>query len=176
MTYLLFGAYKAQVTPSGIDCDDWLPITGNLDALDDIERLKTMMEGCMLRVFEGITMGNRSSRHARDRIPILRREEESESGDEDDENDMRDYSLSPKEVKELDLLTRDTVRVLNKYAEERMASQSRANSRPATPFDSPSWSSGRLPPSGVRSGYATPQGTITPFGSRPGTPSRLARS
>ncbi|TFY65954.1 hypothetical protein EVG20_g5133 [Dentipellis fragilis] len=64
-------------------------------------------------------------------MPIAPREEE-ESGDEDDTT-TRDYSLSATEIKELDLLTRDIVRILNRYAEERVATQSRSNSRPATP-------------------------------------------
>ncbi|KAG6813786.1 hypothetical protein H0H92_007198 [Tricholoma furcatifolium] len=130
MTYMLFGAYKLQITERGLECDNWLPIVGNLDALDDVSELKTLMEGCMLRVFEGITMGRR---HRRGTVPTLPREE-AESGDEDED---RDYSLSRDEVKELDLMTRDVVRILNRYSEERMASQSRQNSRPATPMGSP---------------------------------------
>src|ERR1700733_2985763 len=59
MTYVLFGAYEIAVTERGLDCDGWLPIVGNIDGLDDIQRLKTLMEACMLRVFEGIVMGRR---------------------------------------------------------------------------------------------------------------------
>ncbi|KAG5635573.1 hypothetical protein H0H81_010758 [Sphagnurus paluster] len=170
MTYMLFGAYKLQVTERGLECDNWLPIVGNLDALDDIQHLKTLMEGCMLRVFEGITMGRRHRRR-NSTMPVLPREEEPESGDEDED---KDYSLSRDEVKELDLMTRDVVRILNRYSDERMASQSRQNSRPGTPMGSPSTHTSRLP--GSLSGYSTP----TTFGSsaynsRPSTPSRLRR-
>ncbi|KAG6898096.1 hypothetical protein C0992_005423 [Termitomyces sp. T32_za158] len=132
MTYMLFGAYKLQVTERGLECDNWLPIVGNLDALDDVSHLKTLIEACMLRVFEGITMGRR---HRRGIVPIMPREE-AECGDEDED---RDYSLSRDEVKELDLMTRDVVRILNRYSDERIASQSRQNSRPATPLGSPSF-------------------------------------
>lgn len=165
MTYMLFGAFNLQVTERGLECDDWLPIVGNLDALDDIQGLKTLMESCMLRVFEGITMGRRV--RGRQVLPVLPREEESESGDEDED---RDYSLSRDEVKQLDLMTRDVVNILNRYSDERIATQSRQNSRPATPMGSPSWPSSQLPRGSI-SGYSTPQS----FLSRPGTPSRLSR-
>ncbi|KAJ7169897.1 hypothetical protein C8R46DRAFT_1090468 [Mycena filopes] len=134
LTYMLFGAYKLQVTERGLDCDGWLPIVGNLDALDDIQRLKTLMESSMLRVFEGIIM---SRRQARASLPP-------------DDEELRDLSLSRDEVKELDFLTRDIVRILNRYSDERMRTQSRQSSRPATPYG--------------RSGFSTP--------SRPSTPSR----
>ncbi|KNZ73430.1 putative ATP-dependent RNA helicase DHX36 [Termitomyces sp. J132] len=160
MTYMLFGAYKLQVTERGLECDNWLPIVGNLDALDDVSHLKTLMEACMLRVFEGITMGRRRRRGT---IPIMPRE--VESGDEDED---RDYSLSRDEVKELDLMTRDIVRILNRYSDERMASQSRQNSRPATPTDSPS-----TQPTRMLSGYSTPTIGGSMSNSRPSTPSRL---
>lgn len=161
---MLFGAYKLQVVERGLECDNWLPIVGNLDALDDVQRLKTLMEGCMLRVFEGITMGRRRRNES---LPILPREEESESGLEDED---RDYSLSRDEVKELDQMTRDVVHILNRYSEE----QPRQNSRPATPIGSPSAHSLRLPGSSL-SGYSTPRFGGPAFYSRPGTPSRTLR-
>ncbi|KAJ7487601.1 P-loop containing nucleoside triphosphate hydrolase protein [Mycena galericulata] len=146
LTYMLFGAYKLQVTERGLDCDGWLPIVGNLDALDDIQRLKTLMESSMLRVFEGIIMNRRQSRAAN--MPVLPREEEPES--EADDEDIKDLSMSREEVKELDFLTRDIVRILNRYSDERVATQSRQSSRPATPYG--------------RSGFSTPGA------SRPATP------
>lgn len=172
MTYMLFGAYNLEVTERGLECDGWLPIVGNVDALDDIQRLKTLMESCMLRVFEGITMGRRH-RNRNMPPPNLRREEEAESGDDDDVE--KDHSMSPVEVKELDLLTRDIVRILNRYSEERIASQSRQNSRPATPMGSPSLSAIRLPGGSSWSGHSTPYNVGSAFNSRPSTPSRLSR-
>ncbi|RDB28425.1 ATP-dependent RNA helicase DHX36 [Hypsizygus marmoreus] len=169
MTYMLFGAYKLQVTERGLECDNWLPIVGNLDALDDVQRLKILMEACMLRVFEGITMSRRHRRGSA--LPIMPREEESETDDEDED---KDYSLSRDEIKELDLMTRDVVRILDRYSAERAASQSRQNSRPATPMGSPSIQSTRLPGSSL-SGYSTPNFGGSAFSSRPSTPSRLSR-
>lgn len=174
MTYVLFGAYEIEVTERGLDCDGWLPIVGNIDALDDIQRLKGLMEASMLRVFEGIVMG-RHKRNLRNMIPIMPREE-AES-DDDDTNSKRDYSLSSEEVKDLDLLTRDIVRILNRYSEERVATQSRHNSRPGTPMDSPAFASLKLPSvGGSRSGYSTPYNIGSAYNSRPGTPSRLSRN
>ena len=175
MTYMLFGAYHLEVAERGLVCDGWLPIQGNLDALDDIQRLKTLLDSCMLRVFEGITMARRR-RQRKMPLPVLPREEEAESGDEED--DRKDLAMSPIEVKELDLFTRDIVRILNRYSEERIASQSRQNSRPATPMGSPSLSSVRLPggPLGSSwSGYSSPYNVGLAYNSRPSTPSRLSR-
>ena len=47
MTYMLFGAYNLNVTQSGLQCDNWLPVAGNLQALDDIQRLKTLFDGAV---------------------------------------------------------------------------------------------------------------------------------
>jgi small subunit ribosomal protein S24e len=151
MTYMLFGAYNLQVTERGLECDEWLPIVGNVDGLDQIQRLKVLMDSCMLRVFEGITVGRERRRSGA--MVVVESEEEDEK---------RDYSLSATEVKELDIFTRDIVRILNRYSEERIGTQSRS----ATPMGSPWMGSVRLPPSG----YSTPYG-----GSRSSTPSRLSR-
>lgn len=173
MTYVLFGAYSIDVTERGLECDNWLPIVGNVYALDDIQRLKTMMEACLSRVFEGLIMKNRKQQ-IRNIAPVAPREEE-ESGDEDDES-SRDLSLSEVEIRQLDFLTRDIVRVLNRYAEERIATQSRSSSRPVTPMGSPSFGGqARLPQLNSLSGASTPYGgPRSAFSSRPGTPSRLS--
>lgn len=167
LAYILFGAYHVEVTERGLECDDWLPVVGDIRTLDEVQRLKTSMEACMLRVFEGIVMQQRKGQH----LPILPREEEREfeSGDEGD--DMRDYRLSMEEIKELDVLTRDVVDILNRFSEERIATQSRQQSRAATPISSPFSAASRLPPLGSASGHSTP----TYFQSRPGTPSRFRR-
>jgi len=174
MTYVLFGAHQIAVTAHGLECDEWLPIVGNVYTLDDIQRLKVMMEACMSRVFEGLAM--RRTRFSRLAVAVSPREEE-ESGDEEDaRGNPKDYSLSPNEVKELDYLTRDIVSILNRYATERMETQSRTNSRPATPMDSPSYINAKLPQFGTRSGASTPYGVRSAYNSRPGTPSRLSRA
>lgn len=165
MTYMLFGAYDLAVSERGLVCDNWLPIVGNVDALDNIQRMKTYMESAMLRVFEGIAMGRK---HIRGYNPtVMPREEEQESEDEGDA-ERRDYSLSAQEVKELDFITRDIVEILTLANEERMSTHSTANSRPVTPMASPLRLSSRLP-GGIQTGYNTP------YQSRPGTPSKLSR-
>ena len=169
MTYVLFGAYEIEVTERGLDCDGWLPVVGNVDALDDIQRLKTLMESCMLRVFEGI-INNRQKQRWRSNLPMMGREE-GESEDEDT-GSRRDYSLSPEEVRELDLMTRDIVRILNHYSEERVSTQSRHNSRPGTPMDSPAFASLK-PPSVSGPSFAAYSSRPN---TRPSTPSRLSRN
>ncbi|KAF8973926.1 P-loop containing nucleoside triphosphate hydrolase protein [Flammula alnicola] len=162
LTYILFGAYN-------VECDDWLPIMGDIRTLDDVQRLKKSIEACMLRVFEGITM---SRQRKGQNLPILPREEEHET-ESGDEEERTDYSLSSEEIQDLDVVTRDVVGILNRYSDERIATQSRQQSRAATPIGSPFSSAMRLPggPGGSISGYSTPNY----YQSRPGTPSRFQR-
>jgi small subunit ribosomal protein S24e len=169
LSYLLFGAYDIRVTERGLECDDWLPIVGNIDALDDIQRLKYLMEACMLRVFEGITFARHRHSARGGPIPAPREEPENES-DDDDDAPIKDYSLSSTEIRELDNFTHDIVRILDRFSEERALNQSRHNSRPATPMGSPSFGMSRLPSYGSRSGTSTPYGTLSAYNSRPGTP------
>ncbi|KAH9898390.1 P-loop containing nucleoside triphosphate hydrolase protein [Cubamyces lactineus] len=176
LTYILFGAYRISVTARGLECDGWLPIIGRMDVLDDLERLKVMMEDCMLRVFQGI-IASRQRKAQQYRKPLTYDEgREDESGDEEDA-DLTNVPLSETEMKDLDLMTMDLVRILNHYSTFRIAMQSQSNSRPGTPMDSPSLASVRLPSfSGSRSGYSTPYGGIgSAYSSRPSTPSRLSR-
>ncbi|KAG8219813.1 hypothetical protein J3R82DRAFT_786 [Butyriboletus roseoflavus] len=167
MTYLLFGANDIQVAERGLECDEWLPIVGNLDVLDDLQRLKTMMEACMLRVFEGIHVSKKRTGSHFAGMPAR----EDEVGEEMLSEDL---SLSPRELSDLDSVTRDIVRILNRYSDDRMSIQSAASSRNATPMASPAFSTSRLP--GSRQGYSTPFGMGSAYNSRPGTPSRLSRS
>ncbi|KAJ2972677.1 hypothetical protein NUW54_g12212 [Trametes sanguinea] len=93
LTYVLFGAYKISVTSRGLECDGWLPIIGRMDVLDDLERLKVMMEDCMLRVYQGL-LASRQRKAQQFKRP-LRYEEgrEDESGDEGDD-DLTNVPLS----------------------------------------------------------------------------------
>ncbi|KAH8120327.1 hypothetical protein DFH11DRAFT_54456 [Phellopilus nigrolimitatus] len=173
MTYVLFGAHNLRATEYGLECDDWLPMVGNIDALDDVRRLKLLMENCMLRVFEGI----RHMRGSRRPVPNnkyvppfarVRDIDEDESG-VDAAQDEKQGPLSPEEIKELDAFTSSIARILDRYAEEQRRYQSRKNSRPATPTLTPSMAARGLPGSGWRSGTSTP----LRYDSRPSTPSRL---
>ncbi|KLO14452.1 P-loop containing nucleoside triphosphate hydrolase protein [Schizopora paradoxa] len=175
MSYMLFGAYNTVASERGLICDEWLPIIGNVGALDDVRDLKSRLEGCMLRVFEGIHHSRqRSSRN----IILARRAREVEEDEAEDDVEssfdaMKNPSLSSTEVKELDTITQDVVRILNRYADERKETMSRRNSRPVTPIGSPALNSLRLPgpQSGRRSGTSTPY--YQNYDSRPATPSRL---
>ncbi|KAF9241384.1 hypothetical protein BU15DRAFT_44905 [Melanogaster broomeanus] len=167
MTYLLFGADNIQVTERGLECDEWLPIAGDMHALDNIQRLKALMESSMLRVFEGIYMGRSRARALQAGIPTREEDEAAE------EILNEDLTLSPREISDLDVLTRDVVRILNRSSNERMAAQSTASSRYATPAASPTFSTSRL--SGSRSGFSTPYGLGSGYNSRSGTPVRLSR-
>jgi small subunit ribosomal protein S24e len=193
MTYLLFGAYNLVVTDRGLECDGWLPIVGPVDVLDDVQRLKTLMDECILRVFEGIEHRRREQKlYPSSRVPagLLRsRQEESDEDEGDDDSyavsKTRSRALSEEEIREFDYLTRDVVRVLDRFAEERSNSMSRFPSRPGTPRTA--FNSGRntpinaWTPSGGRltlppSGYSTPYSYGSAHSSRPVTPSGLTRT
>jgi hypothetical protein len=131
-------------------------VTGNLYALDDVERLKVLFDKCMLRVFEGVgkslTRGRDERRretrsHVRvgkgssridDDQDVNADEKDGESEDEDEDVAVKERAsgpLSAEEVRELELLTSDVVKVLESYASEREGG-SVAVSRPQTPgFD-----------------------------------------
>lgn len=169
MTYMLFGAYEIQVTERGLECDGWLPIVGNVNVLDDIQRLKTVMESCMLRVFEGIVMARRKRRQAL--TPQISGSDENESECEDEGTLNKDYTLSATEIKELDFMTTDIVRILNRYSDERIAYQSWSKPRTATSVASPSPSYTRFLPFEPRSEFPTSYGVGSAYNSRPGTSS-----
>lgn len=170
---MLFGAYNLVVTQRGLECDGWLPVTGNLYGLDDVQRLKGLLERCMLRVFEGVgksltrgrderwkgastkvvetRSGGQSSRirgtasgdnggggKAGDAAEADEADAEAEEVDgmEEGEKESDDEEeeglnggggttkrivepLSIEEIRELDLLTTDVVRILDMYAMER---------------------------------------------------------
>ncbi|KAG1881654.1 P-loop containing nucleoside triphosphate hydrolase protein [Suillus tomentosus] len=169
MTYMLFGAYEIQVTERGLECDGWLPIVGNVNVLDDIQRLKTVMESCMLRVFEGIVMARRKRRQAL--TPQISASDENESECEDEDTLNKDYTLSATEIKELDFMTTDIVRILNRYSDERIAYQSWSKPRTATSVASPSPSYTRFLPFEPRSEFPRSYGVGSAYNSRPGTSS-----
>jgi hypothetical protein len=160
MTYMLFGAYNLVVTRRGLECDGWLPVSGNLHALDDIQRLKTLLDGCMLRVFEGVGKslvrsrdtrwkGNRDSVKVQPGSSKIVEPDTNDDGEGEDENESDDEEgavdegkkkrvvepLSNEEIKELELLTTDVVRILDAYAMEREESTSTRSSRPVSPRD-----------------------------------------
>lgn len=168
MAYIIFGSHEIQMTRDALECDGWLPIGGNLDTLEQVRHMKVLFESSMQRVFEGIIMSKASERSSyRRRYDTLGNGAENEADDLGDVDSKR--ALSSREKQELDFLARDLVRILEKAGEERLISQSRRNSRPATPLDSP-----RMAPRsfGFRSGTSTPN--YLAHNSRPATPSRLS--
>lgn len=126
LSYLLFGAYQVKVTGRGLECDEWLPIVGRVDVLNDIQRLKALMGSCMLRVFEGVSRGQRRIRGSANPSVsrmVGPRDKVDRESDESEDDLRQDRRLSETEVKELDFLTRDIVSILDRYSEERLAYQ-----------------------------------------------------
>lgn len=136
MTYMLFGAYELFVTQRGLECDNWLPVTGNLHALDDVQRLKTLLDACLLRVFEGVGKAltrERDTRSAhRNSVDVhagsSRIQEDSEDLDENKENESEDEDeaeapaasgiakfqneLAQRNVRKIEPLSKDEIREL----------------------------------------------------------------
>jgi small subunit ribosomal protein S24e len=160
LTYILFGAHNVDIVERGLECDNWLPIVGNVNVLDNIQRLKTFMEASILRVFEGIAMSRLRRGQA---LPVRPREEESESESLDEEDSKKNYTLSSQEVGELDHMTKDVVNILNMQNKDRI--EISRQQRAVTPVVYPSGQRSRQP------GYSTSNHSAG-F-SRSGTPSRL---
>ncbi|EIW72544.1 hypothetical protein TREMEDRAFT_70747 [Tremella mesenterica DSM 1558] len=158
MTYLLFGAYRLRAVSGGIEADGWLSITGRLDILDDVQRLKLLVDKCLLRVFEGVNRSLSVGRdHQKKSIPTSEEHVENRGNVEmDDENQVDDdieseresededeivnegkrkvvEPLSKDEIRELELLTTDLIKILDAYAAERRGDKSRYQSRSVTP-------------------------------------------
>lgn len=127
--FMLFGASDTRAIANGLECDSWLPVSGNCEVLDNVERIKWAMDLCMLRVFEGMCKGRPGRRVPQ---PAVRHESAEEAAakelamppnvewDSDDENeyadiDLLDRTLSPRELEEIEQITTDLVRVLNAY-------------------------------------------------------------
>lgn len=152
--YMLFGTNELAVSERGLEGDGWLPIFGNVGALDDVERLKEVLDLSLLRVFEGLQVemskkhqprGGRGFRAAASGPSGEAEDNEMEVDLEDDAAAyLEDPSLSAVELGDLEKLTLGVVRVLNGYAEERLQSASRMPSRPDTP------QSGLATPAGLR--------------------------
>jgi len=128
LTYLLFGANRLTLTNTALECDGWIPVVGYLSSLENMHRLRRVLDACMLRVFEGISKMHREERTSRQRRNPFNRPEtpsslpprssgiESEKEyDLGDDVDSRGQALSPIEMQELDLLTRDFVTILDKH-------------------------------------------------------------
>lgn len=86
LTYLLFGAHKLDPILTGIECDEWLPVKGDKDALYQVQMLRERMDRCLLRVFEGL-----SEAYRRGNVPRLEERPSAASyadeGDEDAEDE-----------------------------------------------------------------------------------------
>ncbi|UZJ54871.1 hypothetical protein CBS101457_004191 [Exobasidium rhododendri] len=102
LTFMLFGANQLQPSQDGgMICDGWLPIKGDFGALDDVERLKNILDVVMLRVFEAIepesTMTHGGGRGSAGTTK----------------------NLTGKEIQEFETLTKSLVGILEQYSEER---------------------------------------------------------
>lgn len=112
---MLFGAHDIRVTQGGLECDNWLPIVGNVSALDDVERLKDVLDLSLLRVFEGLGVAISKGRAQLAIKPSRTQHDDEENEGEADQEavDLDDPTLSEQEVAELDSLTAGVVRILN---------------------------------------------------------------
>ncbi|SCV68972.1 BQ2448_1992 [Microbotryum intermedium] len=187
--YMLFGAHKLAVTDRGLECDDWLPIVGNVAVLDDVERLKDVLDLSLLRVFEGLGVqisGSGRRGPAAQAVPGAGARDDDRDDDDDSEGEpeqgpyeSQNQELSVAEVADLDKLTRHVVKILNRFAEARLErTAATARSRPDSPMHT-------RPPSGLGqnnkgrhisggsgggdSRYSTPRDSpyVTPGHSRP---------
>lgn len=114
LSYMLFGASEVQASSNGLECDAWLPLTGDYDALDGVERIKAVMDACLLRVLEGIRCS-----HAR--APSSKLYESHALSDHDDDPDSATHPIRPlsvNEERELETFTAGIVDMLDHYKME----------------------------------------------------------
>ncbi|GJJ09692.1 hypothetical protein Clacol_003916 [Clathrus columnatus] len=128
--YILFGAYHLRATRQGLECDGWVPIVAPQDTLDSIHQLRTLTDQCMLRVYEGISHSGRKH-HIKGTSVTAPVDDFKENPGSNRHSPIRNYQLNATEVQELDFLTRDLVRILDKFNHERrnISSGRRASSK-----------------------------------------------
>lgn len=133
--YMLFGARNLESSDRGLMGDGWLPIVGRVDALDDVERLKKILDASLLRVFDGLQAS--LARDQRGYRPPAERDDNDEQEDDPETGILQDDAiLNEQEVSDLDGLGRDVVHLLNRYSEERLQEDAlRAASRPDSRTD-----------------------------------------
>lgn len=179
LPYILFGAKSLRPWASGIVSDDWLTIMGPRSALDDVVCLKVMLEGSLLRVYEGL----HHLQAGRPREPrVLFRSHETEEQVEEGAPSSQDLALSAGEMSELDNMLKGVVQILDQFHAEHTATVGTASSAPGTPYTMPSTPMGpspmmrtlKLPALGP--GASRHSGRNSPYYlSRPSTPSGLSR-
>ncbi|PRQ70928.1 hypothetical protein AAT19DRAFT_10468 [Rhodotorula toruloides] len=180
--YMLFGAYDLRVTQEGLDCDGWLPIVASNKTsaviLDDVERLKNILDLSLLRVFEGL---NASLSRGRGRGPQQQQrgprgrqfEKDDEDEDEADEEmvDRNDPTLSSVEVQDLDNLTRNVVDLIQDYHNSMGPASgvgsSRVSTRPSSPSGLRPLQQARMYTSGAATPATSASHAGTPYSSRP---------
>ena len=116
---MLFGTSSLKIIEHGVEADEWLPIIGNVDALDDVERLKQILDYSLLRVFEGLGVAVAKGRQQFGNVRRPSRPPHDDDYDSEREEgdveavDLNDPTLSETEVRDLDRLTTNVVRILN---------------------------------------------------------------
>ncbi len=116
LTYVLFGSHKQEIGDTVVRCDDWLVLTRydrNNEAVE-ILRLRQYLDRAMLRFFAGLALGGRKR--------PFRQTDEREALDDP----AAVQPLTRTELRELSLLSRDVVRILDKYNQEKISYDERA--------------------------------------------------
>jgi len=124
LPYILFGAHYLELTRRGLECDKWILFGGDYDTLADIQVLRTRLDACMRRVYEGISRaprrkpGSYGTFTGRSRKYVDEEELVAERDYGEDNLISRNHRLSSTEIQELDFLTRDVVRLLDQHSAE----------------------------------------------------------
>lgn len=153
-------------------CDGWLPITGNVELLDDLERLKGALNLSFLRVFQGLQATMKATQRSRDTFSASaptyitggwdttaadEADLEAETGDDAKNGAEADPLLSEGELRDLKQLSRNLVTVLNTYATDTGLPTLVALARRKTSLDEPV-ASDRVLHSTRGNGYSYPSG------------------
>lgn len=120
--YILFGAYHLQATRQGLECDGWVPIVGPQEALESILQVRLLTDQCMLRVYEGINHSARKQQGTFSNTSSRGGSQESLDESIYGKDELDQARLSTTEMQELDFLTRDLIRILDKFNSEKAGS------------------------------------------------------
>ncbi|CAH7687129.1 hypothetical protein PPACK8108_LOCUS21869 [Phakopsora pachyrhizi] len=148
--YMTLGAQRLEPCSRGLMCNNWLPIARKEGALNDVMRLKDILDASLLQVFDSLQaqiyakrdlaaylnqllkekMAQRNKNSTRS---LFNRQEEEEADDDclpnidevEDELEhktaIRFITLTIEDIKDLEKLTKGVVSLLNQYTEEWLA-------------------------------------------------------
>ncbi|KAH7104403.1 P-loop containing nucleoside triphosphate hydrolase protein [Auriculariales sp. MPI-PUGE-AT-0066] len=119
LTYVLFGAHEVRFaeSESALECDSWVAVTGYMPLLREIEKAKSLLHACFLRVYEGIAAGRpRAIGQISQRLPRFSSHEQEEQWEAGWDETVRRGALSAVELNNIVQLGQHLGRLFDSYS------------------------------------------------------------